>query len=143
MALVSHWVADGALRRAAESILWKHEVMGSCGPRRCVEVGSVLPPERALLSDLRYVHLLDLARGVDATGIITLKPDGRRSVADLERPYHPLLQSKCCRQAPAAAGWTCTTLDKPVLHNPVDNTLRSPHELPVELSTAGCCMWAA
>ena len=50
--------------------------MDRCVPRICLEVGSVLAPERALLSDLRYVRLLDVAHGVDATGILTMTPDG-------------------------------------------------------------------
>ena len=114
--------------------------MDHCVPRRCVEVGSVLAPERALLSDLRYVHLLDVARGVDATDIITIRPDGNRSVADLERPYQPLLlkmlQASC-------HSWTCTKLDEPVLHSPATNKLTSLHKFTVKLFTAGCCMWAA
>ena len=97
--------------------------MDRCVPRLCLEVGSVLAPERALLSDLRYVHLLDVARGVDATGILTMKPDGTRSVVDLERPHHPLLlkmlqaSSQSCnldlyrtRQASVALTCLCKTL---------------------------------
>ena len=54
---------------------------------------------RPLLSNVRYVHLLDLARRVDTTGIITMKRRQERQKPDLELPYHPpllkMLQASC------------------------------------------------
>ena len=60
-------------------------------PRHCGDVDSVLVPERPLLSDVRYVHLLDLARRLDTTGIITMKRGRKRQQADRERDYYPAL----------------------------------------------------
>ena len=68
-------------------------------PRRCEDVDNMLVPQRPLLSDVRYVHLLDLARRVDTTDIITMKRGRERQKPDLELPYHPpllkMLQASC------------------------------------------------
>ena len=60
-------------------------------PRRCGDVDDVLVPQRPLLRDVRYIHLLDLARRVGTTGIINIKLERSRQSVDQEQPYCPLL----------------------------------------------------
>ncbi|KAG0580507.1 hypothetical protein KC19_4G178500 [Ceratodon purpureus] len=71
-----------------EVTLWEHEVEKGGVPCTTEHVDMLLDPERALLADLRYLHLWHIARNKPAGDIVRMKRSRNRSQADLEQVYY-------------------------------------------------------
>ena len=76
------------MEKVSETVLWDYEVEEKGVPRTAGPVDTLLDPERALLADLRYLHLLHIARNKSIKDIVGMKRKRTREQHDLEEVYY-------------------------------------------------------
>jgi hypothetical protein len=77
--------------KVAEAVLWQAEVVDSNVPRSVVDADALLAPDRALVTELRWLQLKLVAASAPMGEVKSMRAARSSGRRDLEVPYHPLL----------------------------------------------------